>query len=73
LLKLRRKKLRVCYKSIKTFVLLSYQLYPDFDPEEDSPGQGSNEDNASGESEDDLAGTEHYVDVGYVKAAFVIS
>lgn len=53
-------------------MLLAYQLYSDFDPEEDSPGQESNEDNASGESEDDLAGTEHYVAVGYVTAASVI-
>ena len=35
----------------------------DFDPEEDAPVQSSDE-SGSEESEDDLAGTEHYVKVG---------
>ncbi|TAQ89359.1 hypothetical protein B7494_g2350 [Chlorociboria aeruginascens] len=36
----------------------------DIDPEEDRPAHGSDEDNGSEDSDDGLAGTEHYVDVG---------
>ncbi|KAI6708257.1 hypothetical protein JHW43_009212 [Diplocarpon mali] len=41
-------------------------LPKDFDPEEDAPAQ-STEDSASEESEDEKAGTEHYVKVGKSK------
>ncbi|KAL3422019.1 Protein BFR2 [Phlyctema vagabunda] len=39
----------------------------DFDPEEDAPAQDSDEESGSNESDDGLAGTEHYVDVGKSK------
>jgi len=37
----------------------------DFDPEEDGPAQNTDNESGSGSSDDDdLAGTEHYVEVG---------
>lgn len=37
----------------------------DMDPEEDVAAESSDEGSDSQESHDDLAGTEHYVEVGY--------
>jgi protein AATF/BFR2 len=37
--------------------------FADFDPEEERPAQDS-EDESGSESDDGLAGTEHYVEVG---------
>ena len=41
---------------------LGSDIFADFDPEEAAPEQNS-DDSASGSSEDDLAGTEHYAKV----------
>lgn len=46
-------------------------LRADFDPEEDGKYQ-SEEDSGSEESDDGLAGTEHYAAVGYVLCLLVI-
>jgi hypothetical protein len=40
--------------------------FADFDPEEDVIAQDSEDSNGSEDSDDDLVGTEHYVDVGLV-------
>ena len=46
-------------------------LVTDFDPEEDAPAQDSQ--NESGdESDDGLAGTEHYIEVGYEFSYWII-
>lgn len=44
----------------------------DFDPEDDKPAQESDSESGD-ESDDGLAGTEHYVQVGYVIVRFPVA
>jgi hypothetical protein len=46
----------------RRFVLIAV----DFDPEEEAPAEESSDENASGESGNEAAATEHYVEVGWV-------